>query len=112
MTDNIDPDTINYFNHLIETIENLNQAKDTTVKYLLNNEIKDKQKIENCIIISQVWAMNRMGKLLTLNDLMVFLGGDEEISNNDTIDLDPSLIGLGLNEVLDIIITKKGPILG
>jgi len=112
MTDQIDPENIEYLNQMAKTIENLNNAKTSAVKYLHNNQIKDREKIQNCIIISQVWAMYQMGKTMTLNDLLIFLDTETDVHNNTTIELDPMLMGLDLNKVFDIVITKTGSILG
>jgi hypothetical protein len=110
MTD-IDPETVEYFDKMVKTIENLNTAKTTAVQYLQSNQIKDRVKIQNCIVISQVWAMDQMGKTMTLADLMIFLGTEFDVQENTTLELDPTLIGLDLNQVFDVVITKTGSIL-
>lgn len=99
--------TDNYLNNLAYKIQRLNDAKDVTVKYLIENQVKDKAKIESCVIMSQIWAAHQLGETLTMTDLNIFLGGeDDELIDHRELTLDDRFIDKNLMEMLDALVRE------
>ena len=98
--------TDNYLNNLAYKIQRLNDAKDVTVKYLIQNQVKDKAKIESCVIMSQIWAAHQLGEILTMTDLNIFLGGEDEVVDHRELTLEERFVNKNLMEMLDALVTE------
>jgi phosphomevalonate kinase len=84
-----------------------NQTLNQTKKYLISKNITDYNKIQNALIVGQVWASHMYGSPLTQQDLLVYLGNEEVIHDHKEITLDESFVGLTLNEILEIVTTRE-----
>ena len=111
----IDPDNKAYLDKIAEQVLTMDDAKQNTVNYLIERGIKDKEKIENCIIISQIWAAYMMGKDIIMEDLLISLGSEndnipaKELYKN--VELSEDYKGLSLHKILEIVINTEGRIL-
>ena len=91
----------NYLDNIAHRVQRLNDAKETTVKYLIKEEVKDKDKIENCVVMSQMWAAHQLGERMTMTDLNIALGGHEDVIDHRELSLDPEYEDYTLIEMLD-----------
>lgn len=90
------------------------KAMDFTKAYLIKKKIKDIQKIENCLVISQVYAALKYKPFVKMEDIVIFLGSTEELPYEESVQdltLGEDLKGLNLKEILDIVIQKEGTML-
>lgn len=84
------------------------QTIEKTKDFLVDNEITDKDIIRDALVIGQVWASDTVGKPLTQNDLMMYLGNDDApLLDYHEIVLDSEHKGKTLNEVLELVINRK-----
>lgn len=111
----IDPENIAYLEKIAEQVITMDDAKQNTVEYLITKQIKDKEKIENCIIISQIWAAYMLGKNINMEDLLISLGSETDTMPAKElckeVELDEKYQGLPLRRILDIVIEAKGSVL-
>lgn len=106
----IDPENELYLMNIANKVELYNKARNDAVQYLIKQKIVDKQKIENCVIMSQIWMANQINETLTFQQLMIQLGTEAEGSTEE-FSLEESLKGKSLKQILDIIISDDGAIL-
>lgn len=99
--------TDTYLHDLAYKIQRLNDAKDVTVKFLIENQIKDKAIIESCVIMSQIWASHQLGEKLTMSDLNIYLGGEDDTIDHRELILEPEYHGCNLTEMLEDLIKEK-----
>lgn len=89
-----------------------NETLKSTKKYLIEKQITDYQKIENCLIISQVWAADRYDSSLTYSDLLLYLGNETPPTMfYEELFLEKYLKNKTLEQVLDITIKSSGDVL-
>lgn len=105
----IDPETTNYLENVANRVELYARVRDIATKHLIKKQIKDKQKIENCIIMSHVWAADQLGEILTMQDLMIYLGADD-MESIEELTLTPNYKNKALIELLDLVIATDGSI--
>lgn len=105
----INPDTATYLENVANRVELYARVRDIATKHLIKKKIKDNQKIENCIIMSHVWAADQLGELLTLQDLMIYLGADDMESIEELV-LTEQYKNKTLIELLDLVIEADGSI--
>jgi len=96
----------NYLENIAHRVQRLNDAKETTIKYLIKQEIKDKDTIENCVVMSQIWAAHQLGERMTMTDLNIALGGHEDVIDHRELELDLDYRDFTLIEMLEELITK------
>jgi hypothetical protein len=106
----IDPENKIYLQNIANKVELYNKARNDTVQYLIKRKIVNKRKVENCIIMSQIWMANQINETLTFQQLMIQLGADEEGSSEE-FHLEESLKGKTLTQILDIVVSLDGPII-
>lgn len=95
----------NYLENIAHKVQRLSDAKETAIKYLIKHQIKDKDKIENCVVMSQIWAAHTLGERFTMTDLNIALGGnDDEVIDHRELVLDEKYVGQTLIQMLDIIL--------
>mgnify|MGYP001025512343 CR=1 FL=1 len=99
--------TDTYLQNLAYKIQRLNDAKDTTVKFLIENQIKDKAKIESCIIMSQIWASHQLNEKITMTDLNIYLGGSDDLIDHRELTLEIEYHDSNLKEMLQDLIEEK-----
>lgn len=89
-----------------------NKTLENTKRYLVKNRITDARKIQNCLVMGQIWAADMLGKPLNQHDLLLYLGDDEPpVSDHHEMLLDEGLRGKTLNEVLDLTVSADGGLL-
>lgn len=109
----IEPDTVEYLESVVERFRLHQKTKEATIKYLQQNNISDKRVIENCIIISQVWAADCFGKGITNSEILVYLGeSDIDVHPDDNLPmfLKDDLKGKNLNQVLSTVSKLTGSV--
>lgn len=85
-------------------VQTLKKTKD----FLIEKKVTDYDKIQDCLIIGQVWASDMMGRSLTYHDLMLFLGNDDsKIVDHHEINLEERFRGKTLFEVLNEILARR-----
>lgn len=85
-----------------------NQTLLKTRQYLIDNSITDHTKIENALVVGQVWASEMYGSALSQHDLLLYLGNDDPPTmDHKNIVLEEKFRNKTLNEVLDIITTDE-----
>ena len=91
-----------YLENLANRVGLFVDAKEEAVKWLVDHQIRDKDKIQNALIMSQIWLANQLDISLTMADLMIYLGDNSEVSNFDrqVIELDEEMRHLSLDQVL------------
>lgn len=99
--------TDNYLQNLAFKIQRLNDAKDVTVKFLINKKIKDRSIIESCVIMSQIWAAHQLGEKITMSDLNIYLGGDDDVIDHRELVLEENYHQHNLIEMLEDLVEKK-----
>jgi hypothetical protein len=108
----IDPENKAYLDKIVEHVMTMDDAKQNTVQYLIEHKIKDKVKIENCIIVSQIWAANQMKKPIRMIDILISLGTEADADDDPKLNDDVSIVeeyrGLPLRKLLDVIIQADG----
>lgn len=72
-----------YLQNLANRVVMYNDAKQQAVKFLVNKGVKNKEKIQNALIMSQLWMAKELNETITYKDLLILLGGED-----DNIDLD------------------------
>ena len=111
MTDEINPETKQYLENIANKVEMYHNAKDLAAQYLINKKIKNRKKIENCILMSQVWVADSIGETITFGDIMIYLGSSEIEpfeNDNEEITLTPDIKGKTLTKLLDIVVQADG----
>jgi len=93
----------NYLKSIGEKVILYNDAKEEAIKWLVEKQIKDKNKIQNALIMSQIWIAHQLGHDITMSDLMIYLGdnGDMNFVDNRLIELDDDMTEMNLQQVLE-----------
>lgn len=93
----------NYLKSIGEKVVLYNDAKEEAIKWLVKKQIKDKNKIQNALIMSQIWIAHQLGHNITMSDLMIYLGdnGDINFVDNRLIQLDDDMTEMNLQQVLE-----------
>lgn len=93
----------NYLKSISEKVVLYNDAKEEAIKWLVEKQIKDKNKIQNALIMSQIWIAHKLGHNITMSDLMIYLGdnGDITYPDNRLIELDDDMTEMNLQQVLE-----------
>ena len=93
----------NYLKAVGERVILYNDAKEEAIKWLVEKQIKDKNKIQNALIMSQIWIAHQLGHDITMSDLLIYLGDNQDVTIPDTrlIQLDDDMIDLNLQQVLE-----------
>ena len=94
-----------YLNNIADKVSLYVQAKQNAIDFLVKKEIKNRNSIQNCLIMSQIWTASQIDDNITLNDIMIYLGNTE--SADDDLDmkeviLDNDMKHLTLNEILEV----------
>lgn len=95
-----------YLQNIAHKIELYNETKQKAVDFCIKNKIKEKDKIQNALIMSQLWLAQQINETLTMRDLMILLGGDEE-DIGDNYEIIQSIENVSLEEILKISIGVK-----
>lgn len=94
-----------YLNNIADKVSLYVQAKQNAIDFLVKKEIKNRNSIQNCLIMSQIWTASQIDDNIKLNDIMIYLGNTE--SADDDLDmkeviLDDDMKHLTLNEILEV----------
>lgn len=91
-----------YLENLAHKVQLYVDAKEEAIKWLVENQIKDKNKIQNALIMSQIWIAHQLGHNITMSDLMIYLGDNADVTfvDNRLIQLDEDMIDMNLQQVL------------
>ena len=106
----IDPENEIYLQNIANKVELYSKARNDTVQYLIKKKIVNRRKIENCVIMSQIWMANQLNETLTFQQLMIQLGAEEDNSLEE-FQLEESLKGKTLTQLLDIVVSLDKPII-
>lgn len=92
-----------YLENLAHKVQLYVDAKEQAIKWLVDKQIKNKVKIQNALIMSQIWCAFKINQPITMSDLMIFLGDDSDVTDfeKQIIELDQDLQDLSLAEVLE-----------
>ena len=98
-----------YLYNIADKVSLYVQAKQNAIDFLEKKEIKNRNSIQNCLIMSQIWTASQIDDNITLNDIMIYLGNTE--SADDDLDmkeviLDDDMKHLTLNEILEVALEK------
>ena len=69
----------------------------------MGKKITDKNKIQNALIMSQIWLAHNLNEEITMSELLIYLGDTNDFTELDArvIQLDEDMQDLGLKEVLE-----------
>lgn len=101
----------NYLQEISTRATAHNKTLEKTKAWLIKNEIQDYDQIQNCLVISQVWIANKLGRSITQGDLLMFLGSEADLTGKDMykdITLTDDMKGLDLPDLLSIVVQAKG----
>lgn len=92
-----------YLENIANKVKLYADAKEEAIKWLVEKQIKDKNKIQNALIMSQIWIAHQLGHDITMSDLMIYLGDNQDMAIPDTrlIQLDDDMIDMNLQQVLE-----------
>ena len=92
-----------YLKSIGEKVVLYNEAKEKAIQWLIENQIKDKDKIQNALIMSQIWIAHNLGHEITMSDLLIYLGDNTDIVDTDTriVQLDKEFVALSLEQMLE-----------
>ena len=62
-----------YLENIANKVVMYAEAKEQAVQWLIEKQIKDKEKIQNALIMSQIWLAHNLNEKITMADLMVLL---------------------------------------
>jgi hypothetical protein len=81
---------------------------DQTKEFLIKHKIKDANIIRDALILGQVWASDLLGKPITHNDILMYLGTEEPpVADYNEIVLDEKHKNKTLHEILRLVIKRK-----
>ena len=63
-----------YLDNIAYKVQMYNDAKEKAIEWLVKNKITDKPKIQNALIMSQIWLAHNLNEKITMADLMIYLG--------------------------------------
>lgn len=95
-----------YLQNIAQKIELYNDTKQKAIEFCIKNKIREKHKIQNALIMSQLWLAKQIGETLTIRDLTILLGGDED-DVEENYDIYPTIEDVTLDEILKISIGEK-----
>ena len=92
-----------YLENMAHKVQLYVDAKEEAIKWLVDKQIKDKNKIQNALIMSQIWLAHHLKEEITMSDLLIYLGDDNDFSELDgrVIQLDDDMKDMALKEVLE-----------
>ena len=99
-----------YLYNIADKVSLYVQAKQNAIDFLVKNEIKDRNSIQNCLIMSQIWTASQINDNITLNDIMIYLGNNEPVDDDldmKEVILDDDMKHLTLNEILEAALEKN-----
>lgn len=106
---NVDPENVEYLYEIADRVTLHQKTLEETKEYLIKKLIKDVDTIRNCLIMGQVWAAHRYGDSIKQNDLMIYLGDTENLSNTyEDISLSDKVKNLELPRLLDLVLENNG----
>ena len=93
-----------YLENIATKVKVYADAKEQAVQWLIKKQIKDRTKIQNALIMSQIWLAHNLNENITMKDLMIYLGDNDGIfmeSDEHIIALDKDMQNMPLSEVLE-----------
>jgi hypothetical protein len=92
-----------YLDNIAYKVQMYNDAKEEAIEWLISKKITDKPKIQNALIMSQIWLAHNIKDSITMADLMIYLGDDNMFDEQDEreIVLDQDMQGLNLQQILE-----------
>ena len=93
-----------YLENIASKVKLYADAKEQAIQWLIKKQIKDKEKIQNALIRSQIWLAHNLNEKITMADLMIYLGddqGDFTEQDNRIIELDRDMQNMALGQVLE-----------
>jgi hypothetical protein len=93
-----------YLENIASKVKLYADAKEQAIQWLIKKQIKDKEKIQNALIMSQIWLAHNLNEKITMADLMIYLGddqGDFTEQDNRIIELDRDMQNMALGQVLE-----------
>lgn len=93
-----------YLENIATKVKMYADAKQQAVDWLIKKQIKDRTKIQNALIMSQIWLAHNLNEQITMKDLMIYLGdndGNFMETDERIIELDDDMQNLPLTEVLE-----------
>ena len=93
-----------YLENIANKVKLYAEAKEQAIQWLIKKQIKDRTKIQNALIMSQIWLAHNLNENITMKDLMIYLGdndGNFMESDERIIELDEDMQNLPLSQVLE-----------
>lgn len=97
-------ETKQYLNSIATRVSNYYHAISKTRQFLINNQVYDPDIAVNCTIMSILWAAAVRGDVVTEQDLLTFLGFEENTSSDVSVALAPDMHSWSLDDVLEYVI--------
>lgn len=102
-----------YLYNIADKVSLYAKAKQNAIDFLVKNEIKDRNSIQNCLIMSQIWTAAQIDDTITINDIMIYLGNsepaDDDLDMKEVV-LDDEMKHLTLNEILEVALDSDDDI--
>jgi len=92
-----------YLENIANKVKLYADAKEQAIQWLVGKKITDKNKIQNALIMSQIWLAHNLNEEITMSELLIYLGDTNDFTELDArvIQLDEDMQDLGLKEVLE-----------
>lgn len=105
----MDKENLNYLKGIAERISDYDDIREYVLEYVLDNQIKDIELATNLFVAGFLWNASRREETLSTEELIMFLGSEEDYFNTDEIEpeafaLDPEEAELDLYELLKLTV--------
>jgi hypothetical protein len=97
-------DTKRYLENIGSRVRAYHNTINRAKEYVLENEIHEHPIVMNCIIMSILWLSSVRGEELSEEELFMFLGLEDELAENKTVQISPDMRTWGLEEVLEYVV--------
>lgn len=107
----MDKENLDYLKGIAERINNYDDIRADVLEYVLDNEIKDIELATNLFVAGFLWNASRREETLSTEELIMFLGSEEDYFKTDEIEpeafvLDPEEAELDLYDLLDLTVSN------
>lgn len=94
-------ETKKYLDSIVSRVHAYAKIKERTVDYLEDLEEEDPTVWTNCMIVATLWLASVRDEELTEQDLLMFLGLDDEQADKKVMKLDPEVAEMGFEEAIE-----------
>lgn len=102
----MDQENIDYLNAIAERVEFYFNVRKKTIKYIVNNQIGDRDLSVSLVLMGAVWAAHQRKEDITEDDLLILFGltSSQSDGNKTVLRLDPAQTDLTLEEIFELTV--------